>query len=974
MNSQNSTAYIYISQNDKVIETYFEHCPIDPPKGTGSLKMKGNASLWVSSLGRYEDESDRKRLKNRKYALLTAYIEEAGCTIKRVKKDEMMVLKNQMGCVTKPCRLKTIPVGPRDSKHTFLYERSTVEQKQYASEEQMIEHQNIVSLLSRCVRKTKKQKTVRERPHRTSSPSSPSSPKSHTSGNAECEPEWNPQPHVYINEYINPYRMALLALTEEFGEGGDNLVAATYIRNGRRLVPYHSKMNDVHGRIYPKGIKGPVQHMSNLVRGYLFRNVCDDVDGENMAPTVLLQYAKSYHSECKDFITILADYVKNRDKAIALGEKVGLNRATVKLLCPVVLNGGSYDGWIKQSNITKTQASKIDPSFRSFADNLYRLSRQFESVVQEKIHTLYFQEETKILTAALTFAAECGYFVNCPIHDGFHVGVVKDGNLQKIPRPELENFLGDLSDAVFATTSYRINYKIKELPNIYSEDIDTKMFRKLLLAKPVMGADEISLAYAIIGKLELCLGEDVYMKNMSVAYLTDGEVSNQELVIYSPTENRWMSDNDEDFTTKLGNIITTLGFSIKESVYQNVLKQLKRIVEYRPGIYNDSLQHGHKKLFFQDGYYDAEEHKFHPGLNIHLFPFRVVPSKFPTKPQNYRALREKLFFSMFADREVSEFHLKSLARGAMGDNGKYCTWLTGGTGTGKSILANALLHALGDQLVCNINADSLLTSSKGFELDFERRLGFTLHMVGARICFSNEIKMEPGKNASKICATSYKRLINGGTDVITARQSYGRLRKFMIRCHVQFQCNDIPAFTQADDAVRDRTMVIMADKKSTNEEKFDDRYYFKRDNDLDKLIRTDTYKATVLWSLIEAYQDYKQNGFEVPESVQLDTNDQCPEDDEYAWLDDEFDFWTEAHKAQYTQEAVEQRNSSGIAEEWFVSKDLKTLAGKHSMSFVKVKKYLTSKRNCKYSKVRHNGKRSRGILGLKRKIDMDENF
>lgn len=302
-----------------------------------------------------------------------------------------------------------------------------------------------------------------------------------------------------------------------------------------------------------------------------------------------------------------------------------------------------------------------------------------------------------------------------------------------------------------------------------------------------------------------------------------------------------------------------------------------KVLAYDPEWMRNAENSSLGKLLFLNGWYDALEGVFHSkedGFNPDILFFNRIPHVF--LPSDHDAeytsnLAQRMFTTPLGEK-VGNFFIELLARALMGDSMKHFIFAVGRGNTGKSMLADALGHALGD-LSDTFNAECLTTGSRNADESVSMR--FALDARYSRIMTSSEMRMK-----SEFDGNLIKKLSSGGLDSLKGRFMRENEVKFKPHFMTIVLANDVPPIAGCGEEVVNRLLTIEYTRQYVDQPACDDELL--KDPHLIEEIATVRFRTALVNVLIDAYARMRANGgpMTTPDEVKQNTQ---------AWFNDNSD-------------------------------------------------------------------------------------
>jgi P4 family phage/plasmid primase-like protien len=298
-----------------------------------------------------------------------------------------------------------------------------------------------------------------------------------------------------------------------------------------------------------------------------------------------------------------------------------------------------------------------------------------------------------------------------------------------------------------------------------------------------------------------------------------------------------------------------------EMFVNSTVKCVKRLITDETFI--DRLDTNPSIIGFEDGVYDLEKDLFIPdGMPEHMIS-RSVGYKFPhdmdgTKEKEAREYVE----SLFDDGETIRFVGKSMASTLYGENKEQrCQFWQGCGRNGKGELTNIFKNVMGEYWA---ELPSLYYTTA------QKQGGGTytelLDIRNARVVMTAETEGD-----QKFITKNFKTLTGG--DTIVARGLYERkTTKFIPMCKPFIQTNHKPQFTDVDNGVLSRLVVVNFPHQYMKDDEYDETNPRHRKADLGLREKLKGMRDGFMLYLLSCYKLYRLEGLHMPNAVKFATN------------------------------------------------------------------------------------------------------
>jgi hypothetical protein len=356
------------------------------------------------------------------------------------------------------------------------------------------------------------------------------------------------------------------------------------------------------------------------------------------------------------------------------------------------------------------------------------------------------------------------------------------------------------------------------------------------------------------------------------------------------------------------------------SMYPNIMKYFWTLVDNSDKLNSDKNR---GFLLFKNGVLDCYNMEMLPFDPKYDFTKRINRDFDIDKDytEDMAIVKQKIFETAYTtgdgNTEKMDYFMEILAVALMegGVDKEYLTML-GETNSGKGVLTTFLQNAF-DEFISTFNT-SVLMVGQNSNLEDASKWRFLTFCYDTRIMIGNEIAIQSDettnafghhkKSERPLNANMIKMLVSGG-DPIKARLMRENEITIKNKAFVLMLANDLPK-TSGDKAYKNRTLVIKGSRSSTTEEGFDEKLFFKADNDIKTWIeKADTCDALIAL-MCDTYKKVKYNRTKIPkwvlETVKEYVNYICPLD------------WVKENYEVYTKNTIEEFSAKKGAEYYIV--------------------------------------------------------
>ena len=337
------------------------------------------------------------------------------------------------------------------------------------------------------------------------------------------------------------------------------------------------------------------------------------------------------------------------------------------------------------------------------------------------------------------------------------------------------------------------------------------------------------------------------------------------------------------------------------SMYRNIMEYFWTLVDNSDKLNSDKNR---GFLLFKNGVLDCFNMEMLPFDPKYDFTKRINRDFDIDKDytEDMAKVKQKIFETAYTtgdgNTEKMDYFMEILAVALMegGVDKEYLTMI-GETNSGKGVLTTFLQNAF-DEFISTFNT-SVLMVGQNSSLEDSSKWRFLTFCYDTRIMIGNEIAIQSDESNDAfghktrterpLNANMIKMLVSGG-DPIKARLMRENEITIKNKAFVLMLANDLPK-TSGDKAYKNRTLVIKGSRSSTTEEGFDERLFFKADNDIKTWIeKADTCDALIAL-MCDTYKKVKYNRTKIPkwvlENVKEYVNCLCP----LEWVKENYDVY-----------------------------------------------------------------------------------
>jgi hypothetical protein len=665
--------------------------------------------------------------------------------------------------------------------------------------------------------------------------------------------ENNTDLHIVKQEYYDPDVMeSILRNTDNFSKQDINRLKnykkSRLHGNCVKVVYYYGKGCEKYelGRLYVQNNNG-LQSFPFDIRNPLLEKNYWDIDGENMHYVLMAKLAEKWNINVPN----INYYCNNRDKCLS---ELSSDRKIAKTAFLKVAYGGNiklHNEYYNSDNLSPdgdiTLLSEIEKETKNLMIICYENYSEYQHIVKKKdnpkasLFALILQtEERKCILALDMFYKSIGRSVDILIHDGVEV--------RKLPNETAfpEQLLRDGEKAIFDATGYNIklvckplkhNFTINKEPNIIIDDIyAAKKFIELNGNNIVRDKDDVYYFNDNNGMWE----------KSDTAFRVAVNKHKNNLIFFDPNS---------------GNNINYGGF---EKNVKNMQKWILPLLDDNEFI-TKNIDSSIGKLLFANGYYDFVTDTFYEKFNQNIVFLKRINRTFPTERNEeiINKINKILFidpFNLNNNYEAGTYLKKSLCMAIFGDYfRKQFTFAIGEPNSGKGVIVNAFRESFGGY-IDEFDANNLLHNPNNSQ-DEAKKLAWLTDIIGIRICFSNEIRIQKDGSSHKqksICGCLLKTL-SSGSDKMKIRTNGKDQYDFVNRASMYLFVNDMPNINPCDNAVIMRCKVTPFQKSFINNPDPNNNKQAKSDPSIKIKFSTDEYKNSLFFLMTDTYKILAQN-------------------------------------------------------------------------------------------------------------------
>ena len=182
------------------------------------------------------------------------------------------------------------------------------------------------------------------------------------------------------------------------------------------------------------------------------------------------------------------------------------------------------------------------------------------------------------------------------------------------------------------------------------------------------------------------------------------------------------------------------------------------------------------------------------------------------------------------------------------------TFAIGEPNSGKGVIVNAFRESFGSY-IDEFDANNLLYNPNNGQ-DEAKKLAWLTDIIGVRICFSNEIRIQKkgNSNTQKSIDGCLFKSLSSGSDKMKIRTNGKDQNDFVNRSTMYLFVNDMPNIKPCDNAVIMRCKVIPFQKSFLTNPDPKNNKQAKSDTSIKIKFSTDEYKNSLLFLMIDTYK------------------------------------------------------------------------------------------------------------------------
>jgi len=691
------------------------------------------------------------------------------------------------------------------------------------------------------------------------------------------------------------------------------------------------------GRLYVKNNRG-LQSFQREIRDALLEKHHFSIDMENAHYNLMIKLGIDWNIN----VSNIKYYCENRKQCLKM---LSDDKKISKLAYLKVAYGGNislYDNTLGEFVEPEGDTSllkEIEKEVKSLIEMCYGKYPEYHNLVKKRdnpkvsLFALILQtEELKCLLTLDEYLYSQGRQTDVLIHDGLEV--IKKENELNLPEELLRG--GEI--AIKENTGYLVKLVQKEYENKYKKT-----------------------------EKEKTIIDDVYATRKFISLMKDNISRDNGEVYYFNDDNGMWETGETAFKTALIKVKDEMIFTDYSESKPKVINYGGKwanmklihnlIISLLPedNFISKNIESSIGKLLFADGYYDFYKCKFIEGFNNKIVFLKRINRLFPQE-RNEKIINEvnrMLFidgFNFEDGLESGEYLKKSICIGLIGDyQRKKFYFCSGDRNSGKSLLTKAFRDSF-EGYVDEYDANNLLYNSN--TQDEAKKLAWTLDLIGVRLAFSNECRME---KKSYLDGNLIKPL-SSGSDGMKHRGNHENQKKFINRSTMIFLSNDIPTISPIDGGIIDRAKFIRYKLSFVNNPKKSNERY--ADPNVKRKFDNDEYKNALFYLMVDTYNNLiesekKFGGYiEEPKSVLMETSE---------WIKDE--------NMLFEEKILEKYEITNDKEDYVESKNIINYIIKEcnlNFSSVKIGRLLTNLINVEPRDMNKNNVKCR--LGIKEKF------
>jgi P4 family phage/plasmid primase-like protien len=714
-------------------------------------------------------------------------------------------------------------------------------------------------------------------------------------------------PHKHIQKKFETEKQQI----EEYDE------LSTDEELGMVQVTYSRCKGYTFGRVYPRKSLS-LCTIRREIRHTLGTDHYVDIDISNAHPEIIYQTCKYHNIKCEK----LEEYVLNRDIKLKLVMgNYDVSRDDAKRLFIIILYFGSFKTWLKVCNLPidtppykfitelieerNIYAKEIIESNEEICLEVQKNKNKkdiYEYNENASVVALWCQEiENRILETVYKYCVK-----NKIIEDKIAV-LCYDGIMLEKNKFN-EKLLNKFSEIVEENFGYKLKYESKALSSGYSYE-EIKIHKKNILTKELaelfdgnikgvkpkikeVKEDFKAFDKDLFKSIETfghrqCA--EVYYKLKPTKYIystKSGWYRYNQYNVLEHTEKETPIDINIDISKTLQEYLIPIRNRMKpnKNSYvknnKNINKLFKDInsATYIKGILNflkelyssedidNKIDNNENLIAFSDKVFDKSTYTIR-DIKPEDYICKTTKYKYSKSKPEIRKKINEIIYSIFEDKECSEYLLRLKAESLFGNINESCIIQIGRGGNGKGLITTLEDKALGDYIKTTENTFLTSAFKQG---SFNETLSKSKGLRNLIISEPSEVD-EFGKEVS--LNTPFLKLITG-RDKITTRSIFKGNFTFTPQFTPFIQCNDLPNIKKIDKGIMRRIKVITfplsfvenPDPNKPNERNINKTYK--------GLLSSEEYGREYLLMLLDIIsKKNEKEEIKIPQSVKNATND-----------------------------------------------------------------------------------------------------
>ena len=533
-------------------------------------------------------------------------------------------------------------------------------------------------------------------------------------------------------------------------------------RGGILPIVYSAKKNNPKGRVYAEGPS--YQSFPREIRHTLAYEQYYDLDIVKSAPTIVYQQYSQHVN-----LPVLGRYTQSEDSGRDMLTEVAIaiSRVTpsadprrccemAKGMMLVPLNGGTGEqsgiryqvqdflpGWFfdyeAECVAIQNYIREAEPALVERIEKR-KVEEKKWNVLGAAIEHLYERAESTIMWEVENILVEWKWIQDgyaSPIHDGIQV-------LRRfVDLHRKSDSLDLLSKRIEDKTGFRVQFKFKEFDLAWTDVVETEDMKDRVLRPH--GTKHYEVAQELLSSLVGRVKKRRFGKAVNFFYL-------QKNGLWTQSENALVDDmlirvfgmNIHVSRAKEGSDPFTSDMGHAEKIVKCALKFIPE-PDGMEDWHRSVVQGPRGKVVMKNGYYDGDLGEFCYNMDGIDCMLRIERNYERASPDMIQDVKDKLLIPILGPETCETYRcfMLVMARALFGKRGKYSLTFVGKRNRGKTLLFNALTHAMGDYAKVFESGVIMDGHSTGCA---ERDNNVFIQVQGRRLAFTDE---SPDKDANE---------------------------------------------------------------------------------------------------------------------------------------------------------------------------------------------------------------------------------